>query len=300
MKNGLLINAGEAQEKNIGDYIQSVAQEQFFDHIDQYVEREELHALKSDEKVNVIMNGWFMRHPDHFPPSEDINPLFVSFHIAPKIAKSMLTPTTVSYLKRYEPIGCRDTGTQELLEKKGIKTYFSGCLTLTLGQKYLSSDKDGSIYFVDPYYEIGGGAGGATVRSLFWLVKNFGKVCKLMPRFKPEFYCTLYKVSPLLNKAVMCASFYETYKKAFSDDILLNAKFILHKVRQSDFNGEDAKMEYARNLVKLYAKASLVVTSRIHCALPCLGVETPVVFISSEILQGGGYVKEFWKIWRNN
>ena len=27
-----------------------------------------------------------------------------------------------------------------------------------------------------------------------------------------------------------------------------------------------------------YAKARLVVTSRIHCALPCLGLETPVIF----------------------
>ena len=43
-------------------------------------------------------------------------------------------------------------------------------------------------------------------------------------------------------------------------------------------------MEYARQLIRKYAHARYVVTSRIHCALPCLGVETPCVFITTESL----------------
>ena len=38
-RNGLLVCAGSGDVKNIGDYIQSVAQEQFYDRIDTYVER---------------------------------------------------------------------------------------------------------------------------------------------------------------------------------------------------------------------------------------------------------------------
>ncbi len=37
-------------------------------------------------------------------------------------------------------------------------------------------------------------------------------------------------------------------------------------------------MKEAEALVKKYAAAKLVVTSRIHCALPCLGMETPVIY----------------------
>lgn len=46
-------------------------------------------------------------------------------------------------------------------------------------------------------------------------------------------------------------------------------------------------MEYAKYLIRKYAKAKLVVTSRIHCALPCLGIETPVIFVTSDNLEQG-------------
>ena len=71
--NGLLIaSLTSGSKKNIGDYIQSVAQEQYWDHIDCYVEREKLASFttSSDEKVNVIMQGWFMWNADEFPPAD--------------------------------------------------------------------------------------------------------------------------------------------------------------------------------------------------------------------------------------
>ncbi|MHB9292886.1 hypothetical protein Holit_01999 [Hollandina sp. SP2] len=51
----------------------------------------------------------------------------------------MLSPAGIKYLKKHEPIGCRDYGTVKLLGKYGINAYFSGCLTLTLGRKNLIS-----------------------------------------------------------------------------------------------------------------------------------------------------------------
>ena len=38
----------------------------------------------------------------------------------------------------------------------------------------------------------------------------------------------------------------------------------------------------AKNLLDRYAKAKLVVTSRLHVALPCLGLRTPVIFINKD------------------
>ena len=84
--NGLLKRSGtQSKTKNIGDYIQTVAQEQFWDKVDRYVEIEELDSVDSDEKINVIMNGWYMWKPQNFPPADCINPLFVSIHINAKI-----------------------------------------------------------------------------------------------------------------------------------------------------------------------------------------------------------------------
>ena len=68
MKIGVLECAPSSLYKNIGDYVQSVAQEQFLPKADCYVEREALNSFHSDEKTNVIMNGWFMWHPETFPP----------------------------------------------------------------------------------------------------------------------------------------------------------------------------------------------------------------------------------------
>ena len=290
MKNGLLICSGTGKTKNIGDYIQSVAQEQFFDHIDCYVEREDLDTFSSKEKVRVIMNGWFMRHPDKFPPSEWINPLFVSFHIVPRNAKRMLTPQVVNYLKKYQPIGARDLGTCQLLRGYGIDSYFSGCLTLTLGLNYHSKEKDDIVYFVDPYYELGvGNQHGKVVRllsALWFVIKYRGKIGKINKSFKFEFGIPLKCVSKELGKKLMIASFYHSYSTLFSDDVLFNAEYVTHKVKQSRFKDDGEKMDYARDLIKKYAKAKLVVTSRIHCALPCIGVETPVLFVCSEALEG--------------
>lgn len=65
----------------------------------------------------------------------------------------------------------------------------------------------------------------------------------------------------------------------FAEDLLLDGVYVNHQgsiVRPSD---ERELLDYARTLVCQYAEAALVVTSRIHCALPCLGLETPVIYI---------------------
>lgn len=291
-KNGLLICTGSGSVKNIGDYIQSVAQEQFYDRVDTYVEREALDTFSSDYKTNVIMNAWFMWKPDRFPPSPSVNPLFISMHIVPKIADKMLSPSAVSYLKQYEPIGARDMGTKAILERHGVRSYFSGCLTLTLGMKYKTDEKGNSIYFVDPYYELGRGKrlfkGYHILFALYLLVKHYSHIRPLKDKFVCEFRSVLNRFSSKLDCLLHLASFYDTYSKAFEDEVLYSACYIKHEVSQSQFHySDDEKMEYARQLVRQYAKAQLVVTSRIHCALPCLGVETPVIFVTSENLEKG-------------
>lgn len=287
--NGVLICKGEAKRKNIGDYVQSVAQEQFFPKVDTYVEREHLDSFESKEKVKLIMSAWFMRHPENFPPSPWIDPLFISFHIVPRIENRFFTEKSINYLKRYEPIGARDTGTKELLEKHGIKSYFSGCLTLTLGLKFKTQDKNGKVYFVDPFYEIGGGGTGVNkyINAIWMFIKHPIKIMKLNKSFVAENKSSIKKISPKFDHLLMCATFYDTYSKVFEDDVLLNATYVTHDLPQNIFSSEEEKMSYARNLICNYAKAKLVVTSRIHCGLPCLGVETPVIFVNSDSLAAG-------------
>jgi len=128
VKYGLLTYRTE----NIGDEIQSIAARQFLPRVDVYVERDSLNKVVSDEKIKLIMNGWFTHKPENWPPSPDIEPLFISFHITPSAAHQLTSPQSIKYFKQHEPIGCRDYYTVNLLKKKGVDAYFSGCLTLTL------------------------------------------------------------------------------------------------------------------------------------------------------------------------
>src|SRR5690606_2212306 len=42
----------------------------------------------------------------------------------------------------------------------------------------------------------------------------------------------------------------------------------------------------ALDVLKAYANAKLVITSRIHCALPCLAFGTPVIFVDTALEAG--------------
>lgn len=290
MKNGVLVCSPQSKYKNIGDYIQSVAQEQFFPEFDCYVEREELNSYHSDEVTNVIMNGWFMWKPEHFPPSKDIRPLFISFHIAPFISERLLTKESVDYLKKHEPIGARDHNTEKLLKSKGIDCYFSGCLTLTLGNTYKKTHPNG-VVFVDPYYPIAGRKISLYnpllyIKSFWFLLKNYKKAQKLQNRFAVESRTIFHFISARFERLYCAANFYEFYKSCFGDDVIFEADYVTHNIESSTYHDNDQWMNAARNLIRRYTDAELVVTSRIHCALPCLAVETPVIFVVSDVLKG--------------
>ena len=280
--NGILICSGTGKTKNIGDYIQSVAQEQFWNKVDCFVERESLNTINSEEAINVIMNGWYMWNPKNFPPSDCLNPLFVSLHINPKCATDFFSEKTISYLKKYEPIGARDKGTQAILEQHGIKSYYSSCLTLTLGLKYKTDEKNGKILFVDPYI--------FPVETTSLLIKSLFRACIHLIRYPIKAHKLAQKVgcitwvskySKWLDRHLSMASFYAIYSKVFTDDLLFGAEYITHILKNNLSLSDDDKMDQARELVRLYSRAKLVITSRIHAALPCLGVETPVIFIPS-------------------
>lgn len=84
----------------------------------------------------MVAYGWFM-HPNFkafdFPFAENIRPIFISFHVN---NRACLTPVALDYLRRYQPIGCRDWTTVYLLREYGIKAFFSGCITTTIGKLY--------------------------------------------------------------------------------------------------------------------------------------------------------------------
>lgn len=239
---------------NVGDYIQSLAAKQYLPKVDCFVNREELASYKG-ERIKLILNGWFTHNIHNWIPSENIEPLFISFHINNTAAPAMLTDKAVNYLKKHQPIGCRDKYTVSILKDKGVDAYFSGCLTTTLNS-YKVDDKErgDDIYIVDPLYSY--------------------------PRKEKTFYNFKWTIKSILNGDAFKLNLKNKHlKKIISKEVLESAIYINQEPPSKTFNDEE-KFQMAEDLLHKYAKAKLVITSRIHCALPCLALGTPVIFIN--------------------
>lgn len=265
-----LLGVHTEKELNIGDYIQALASAQFLPLINGFVQRENLKEYDGAD-AKIIMNGWYMLRPENWPPSSKIHPLFVAFHINSLAINSLLCKDSIEYLKKYEPIGCRDFYTMDLLKGRGLDAYFSGCMTLTLGYKYKNQNKTSNIYFVDPYFDIKKNLK-TLFENLWYLISHYKTINTISKKFPSQ--------RKGFRKLIKLVSFYKQYKTVFSKEMLLGAKYINQqspkwkKICPTD----EIALEKAEELVKMYASAKFVVTSRIHCALPCLGLETPVIF----------------------
>ena len=254
-KYGLLTYIEKNRFFNVGDYIQSLAAKQFLQQVDEYISREKLNSYDKG-KTKLIMNGWFTHNTQRWTPSDDIVPLFVSLHLNSMSAPYMLDEKGIAYLKKQEPIGCRDKYTVETLKAKGIDAYFTGCLTLTLDSyKVDDSERSDNIYIVDPLYSY------PLKKVVFSSFRKFVKGIIMGEFFK------LGKIKKHLRQFI-------------DDDILNNACYAEQSISAKRCYSDADKFAMAEDLLHKYARAKLVITSRIHCALPCLAMGTPVIFIN--------------------
>lgn len=254
---------------NIGDHIQSCAAEQFLPNVDFYVDRESLNAPIKEE-AKIIMNGWFTDAPENWPPNPSLSPLFISFHLQPSSALVILNKKeNIDYLKKHTPIGCRDYNTLKILQDKGIDSYYSFCLTTTLDEKFKSKIKSNEIILVDPLYSYDK----SILKKLNWLqvIKKmpFKKLKKLKDYYKPK-----AELSDFLPK-----------------EVINNSTSLNHYVSSSQTNEE--LYDIAKSYLRKYASAKLVVTSRIHCALPCLALGTPVLFLMEGLTDEALHMSRF-------
>ena len=246
---------------NLGDYIQKIAAKQFLKENIIEIDRDNLNNYFG-EKIKLIINGWFMEKPNNWPPSNKIIPFFISFHINPIIEKYILNKNGVEYLKKHEPIGCRDLYTKSILERNGIRAYFSGCLTLTLDRKKLK------------------------------IKNNFKKgilVINVIDRILPVFlFFKKPSIKNLFNDGIQLIKY--PYKKSI---------YIISKRRINVFlENQDKKIKYLSQIIDVnktsilkreklayeqlfaIANSELVLTSRIHSALPSVALGVPTIFIS--------------------
>ena len=292
MKKGILTYLSKGRHKNLGDYMQSVAAAQFVGPEPVYLDRETLDAYDG-EPAKLVMNGWFMFRPSHFPPSAKIDPLFVSFHVTPPIEDRFFTPQTIDYLKRFEPIGCRSKDVVDMLARHGIKGEFTSCLTLTLGMTFRHEVKPAArVVFVDPYFRRPDK--NAIVAYLFYVLRHVPHVVRHFSavRFLAEKF-RIYSILPRSRFALVrwayAAEFHRAYTSVFDEEVLLKSDYQSHKLRRTEAFSDDYLMQVARERLHGYENASFVVTSLMHCSLPCTAMGTPVWFVYDPPMMTGRF-----------
>ncbi len=207
----------DGQAVNLGDNIQSVAAEQFLPRLDARFDRDHLNAVL-DDRYLIILNGWFPAPLINWPPSESVVPVFFGFHLETDPSGPVISDTNLAYLKRHEPIGCRDRETTRRLAELGVQTFYSKCLSLTFPRRE-KPPEHGKVFLVD--------------------------VDPAMVPIPEPLRRDTETVSHLLSFP-------------YPDEL---------------------KVEVSRYLLDRYRNdARLVITSRIHCAMPCIAMGIPVVF----------------------
>lgn len=245
---------------NIGDYIQSIATSKLIGTHDYLIDREKLNSY--DGKLSkMVLNGWFMSHPENWPPSDKIIPLFISFHINPTAKNKMLNEKGIKYLKRYAPIGCRDYYTLSILHENNIDAYFSGCNTLTLKREDFvshSQPRQGIIIC------------GVLDRIIIQRNWNIRPIKKLL-----DHNCTAFLKYPSQKiRHVIGLNTFNKFLKTLNEPVST-----INQIVNLSNKTEKERFEIAQKFLMKIASAKLVITSRIHTALPAVALGTPVIFI---------------------
>lgn len=282
MKNIILTYEGY-HYTNIGDYIQSLAACQFMNSDKVvYCHRDELSLYKGEE-AKVIMNGWFTHKPQNWPPAPQVLPLFVSFHLNISADEQILSDKGIAYLKQHEPIGCRDKSTVDRLREKGIKAYFSSCLTTTFGYQYKTNNKRKGIYIVDPvHYVPEASRRFQKYKFLLYYLAHLRGINKYIRNIKlhNRFLLSLNKDGQ--NRYACLIRSYTIVRQLLSKNDIEKAVVLTQYHYSNEYPTDKERFERANELLTTYASAELVITSRIHCALPCLGLNTPVIFLQND------------------
>lgn len=265
---------------NIGDYIQSLAAMQFYDTCD-FFHRDNLGKYTGRPK-KAILNGWYTHRPENWPPSPLISPLFVAFHINSSSDETILSDESIKYLKEHEPIGCRDEKTASKLCSKGVKAYFSSCLTTTLGYSYGKSGKRKGICIVDPVHFIP--EANRRFQKYIVLFKGLRYVLGIRRYIKSLKLNNNYilKIDKKgLNRLLQIIRSYIIVRQLLTAQQIKEAKILTQYHYSEEYPTRESRFKRAEELLNIYASSELVITSRIHCALPCLGLRTPALFLQN-------------------
>lgn len=234
---------------NLGDYIQTIATENALGcAIDYRLERDHLNS-PVPEDVLVIMQGYFSHYPYNFPPHPLIHPVFYGYHIGFRVKKALAKDPGLlqSYLDYYRR--------HEPIGCRDNPT-----------RDFLQS------HGVDAFYS----------RCLTQTLPRRPNADK-MDHFHKIFVVDIchddHHIEPL--KEVIQAEFPNDECECVSHVLPINRFFV--RARTYSYS---EKYSLASELLERYkCEAKAIITSRIHCAMPCIAMGIPVFYVNRLVSQ---------------
>ncbi len=147
------------------------------------------------------------------------SPKIIPVFLALSIMSSNISEEECIYLRRFEPIGCRDYHTVKIMRSHNIMAYLNGCMTATLPKRDNLNGKN--VYIVN------------------------------LPK-----------------------KYFDFIPNSIKKDAIIKSQ-ILESCDNPEKEMQALLDEYADN-------ASLVITTRLHCAMPCVAMGLPVVLMKDK------------------
>jgi hypothetical protein len=221
-----------------------------------------------EKKVSCIYNGWFDgEYITHWPPDpKTIDPLLLSFHVNETVKTSDYN--ILSDFKRPDNHSLLDTNYcdwyQTLQTPVGCRDFWT---LINLKKKGVHN-----CYFAG---------------CLTMTLQN------KKPKERREDTICLVDVS---DKSILPD---EITRNALDLTHVFHSSLELKTTPQDIIEYEWQKLKQAQNLLDIYSTAKLVVTSRLHCVMPCLAFGTPVIFVNKGLEQDVRFLglDQFLPIW---
>ena len=231
---------------NVGDTFQDLAIDYIFRemNIDEknvvYVPREGGYSFDNEEEIIMAANIMlFVRSEEkNIPYPDNFHPCFISAKIYHDSFN--LYPQLIQYIKKYEPVGCRDEETRQILRSYGIEAYLMGCFTVCFPKRE-HIPVNGKAFFVDTPKELNA----------------------YVPDYLRERAVYISHSMPFLN---------------YPADI-----------------EEDARQKkIAQSFLDRYRdEAEIVITGRLHAAVPCMAMGIPVILVRENFDSRFGWIDKY-------
>lgn len=253
--------------QNLGDEVQTLAASQFLPTPPIRLNRDWVGAVRAPQGTRLIANGWYswLHQSLELPP--EIWPFYVAVHIQP----GTLTEHSRRQLLRFSPIGCRDLTTLQMLQQARVPAYFSGCLTMTLARPDVPKQDHVLLHDVDDDF-------------LECIPKFLREGAHTSTQYSEDTLWDIGDGSSNTKRALKVLNYLgraETGPKRSIGRLLYSALSSWPAV--TNVQRAEQRLKSAQTLLNEFASARLVITSKLHCAMPCVAMGTPVVMLHPDL-----------------